>query len=168
MPGITNPAEEYFKDGLWGWASTLWEKLVSSGGRLFTALHGWDGDSWQKLPMLWGYSDVWRDAKSATDVTAGDDVITFTVVDTGEVVVITNFCLRCSQANADRVELRAYVDGLAILLRSRATLVAWDSIDVQCNVVLNVDDYLAFYYKGASAGDDFYAYACGYKMEVAE
>lgn len=51
MPGITNPAEEYFKDGLWGWAATLWEKLTSSGGRLYVALHGWDtvAEAWRKL-----------------------------------------------------------------------------------------------------------------------
>jgi len=26
MPGITNPTEEYFKDGLWGWDGTRWRK----------------------------------------------------------------------------------------------------------------------------------------------
>ena len=36
--GITDPAEEYFKDGLWGWnaASKTWEKLVSTDGKLST------------------------------------------------------------------------------------------------------------------------------------
>jgi len=29
MPGITDPSEEYFKDGIWGWVDPAWEKLVA-------------------------------------------------------------------------------------------------------------------------------------------
>jgi len=28
MTGITNPAQEYFKDGLWGWVTDQWKKLI--------------------------------------------------------------------------------------------------------------------------------------------
>lgn len=36
MPDITDPTEEYFKDGLWGWSATAeeWIKLPTSGGKL--------------------------------------------------------------------------------------------------------------------------------------
>jgi len=40
MPGITNPAEEYFKDGQWGWDAVAgaWVKLlVDADGRLIVA-----------------------------------------------------------------------------------------------------------------------------------
>jgi len=29
MPGITDPGEEYFKDGLWGWVTSAWKKLIA-------------------------------------------------------------------------------------------------------------------------------------------
>lgn len=28
MTGITDPGEEYFKDGIWGWVGTAWKKLI--------------------------------------------------------------------------------------------------------------------------------------------
>jgi len=28
MPGITDPAQEFFKDGLWGWVTDQWKKLI--------------------------------------------------------------------------------------------------------------------------------------------
>jgi len=36
MPGITDPTQEYFKDGLWAWNSSTqqWEKLIQSSGKL--------------------------------------------------------------------------------------------------------------------------------------
>jgi len=36
MPGIADPAQEYFKDGLWGWDSTAgeWIKVSASAGKL--------------------------------------------------------------------------------------------------------------------------------------
>jgi len=105
---------------------------------------------------------------AAIDVVAGTASTAYTAVGPGEVVVVTNFSLRYSQANAFRVELRAVLGGLAIILRSRATLVALDSIDIQCNIVLKEGDYLSFYYNNAAVGDDFFSYACGYKMLIAE
>lgn len=29
MPGITDPTEQYFKDGLWGWVTNQWKKLIA-------------------------------------------------------------------------------------------------------------------------------------------
>lgn len=43
MTGITNPAEEYFKDGLWAWNGTAWVKVtVDAGGRLEVVVGGGD------------------------------------------------------------------------------------------------------------------------------
>lgn len=29
MPGITDPNEEFFKNGLWGWVTNTWKKLIA-------------------------------------------------------------------------------------------------------------------------------------------
>lgn len=146
MPGITNPAEPYFKDGVWGW----------------------DGSAWHKLPMLFGYSDVWSEVKNSLNVAAGDLVVYFDTIDPGQVVVVTNFNLRCAQNNATWVELRAVIDGTIVALKAQGTIVANDSVSIQCHVVLKEGDKLGYRYVGATLNDDFHASACGYVMEIAE
>lgn len=88
MSGITDPAQEYFKDGLWAWVADQWKKLVADASNFLqiniaaqdidveikqqTAADltpggmGWDGSAWHKLAMLWGYSDRWEEKENYT------------------------------------------------------------------------------------------------------
>jgi len=70
MPGVTNPAEPFFKDGAWGWDLT----------------------EWHKLPMVWGYSapagEQLYDAASA----GGNVTLQGTAVPAGQLWVIETIC----------------------------------------------------------------------------
>ncbi len=168
MSGVTDPAEEYFKDGVWGWAATLWEKLVSSGGRLFTALHGWDGSAWRKLPLLFGYSDVYGEWEFEVDVAAGNRTLTFSTVDPGEIWVVTGISAHCVQDNPSRVEFRVSVGGAAIRVKQQAYGVASDTVNWAGELVLKQGDEVTVMFLACVAGDDIYASAWGYKMLIAE
>lgn len=165
--GITDPAEEYFKDGLWGWATSVWEKLVSSGGLLFTALHGYDGSAWRKLALVWGYSDVYGEWEQETNVSAGNNTLTFSTVGAGEIWVVTGFSAFCAQTNITRVELRASVGGTAIRIKQAPYGTANQTVDWAGVLVLKEGDELTVLFTACSLNDDIFASAWGYKMSIA-
>ena len=146
MPGITNPAEAYFKDGIWGW----------------------DGSAWHKLPMVWGYSDVYGEFEYENGVAAGTHVLTFSTVGSGEVWVVTGISAACSTAGVDRIELRANVGGVGIRLRQQAYGVAHDTVDWSGVTILKDGDEMLVQFVDCALNDNLTASAWGYKMKIAE
>lgn len=146
MPGITDPAEEYFKDGLWGW----------------------DGSAWRKLPLLWGFGGVVEEKVQDTGLDAGDNNLGGAAVPAGEIWVVTS--ASCLYVGTAPDKMRIYAVGLAsaLPLLEETSVVS----DVFCSwsgtAVLQEDDYVRLWVKGATAGDDAYLYYAGYKMKIAE
>lgn len=116
--------------------------------------------------VVFGYGDVWGDAEAALDVDAGNATINYDVVTNGKIIVVTNFSVIPWQANVRSLELRVVVDGTSVTLKSETAVVAYKSVDIQCNIILKAGDRLAFRYDAAAAGDDFVSHACGYAMEI--
>lgn len=190
MPGITNPAEEYFKDGLWGWVTDQWKKLVATAGG---ALHiqfagqeadvevkqatpadltpgvcGWDGDSWQKLPMLWGYSAIW-DVDLGGNAAAADYGVNTPAGAAGEVWILqgVGVCL----VPRDPSKLYAYVSrasGAVVYLGAVLTPGANVPLAITCNIALVLGDAVYVGAGGCVAGDAIQAGVFGYKMKIAE
>jgi len=190
MPGITNPAEEYFKDGLWGWVSTAWKKLVATAGG---ALHiqfagqeadvevtqtaaadltpgvcGWDGNSWQKLPMLWGYSGVYAEVVSELTAVAPDDSINGTAVDPGEVWVVKGLSAQDANNAFTTLTLGFNHDGAWHWVKRQTTIAVGEIVVWDGEVILDAGDYVHASFAGVTANDDLYLYVWGYKMKVAE
>lgn len=190
MPGITNPAEEYFKDGLWGWVTDAWKKLVATAGGalhiqfagqeadvevtqtaaadLTPGICGWDGSAWRKLPMVWGFSGTYAEGESADDVAAGYATLTFSTVPAGVVRVVTTFAAVSFQANPNHARLLARIAGATHWLKSGLVTDACVTVDLQGSVVLKEGDYLQVVFSGCTAGDQVRAYASGYTMKIAE
>ena len=91
MPGITNPTEEYFKDGGWGW----------------------DGTQWRKLNLTFGYYDRYAEKQEGINVPAGTQTFNFATVPANEVWVITAFTAYCSTANPFVIGLYQIATGVA-------------------------------------------------------
>ena len=144
MTGITSPAEEYFKDGLWGW----------------------DGTQWRKIGLLLGYEDRYAEVESADDVSAGTNTLTFTAVTPGEIWVITAFTADCEQANPSTVLLYAKCDGVYIHLKREAYTVAKTTVEMPTHIVLKAGDQLLVSFYECAEGDDIGASALGYKVAV--
>jgi len=168
MSGITNPAEEYFKDGLWAWATNTWEKLVSSGGILYNALHGWDGDSWQKLPMLWGFSGTVAEDAGGAAPSAGLITLHSSTARAGEVWVIENIGARNDTTNSTRLVIYATVDAVVTRLYDA------DPGDVGVSAIwggrvrLGDGDKISVMYYDSLEDDALKFRFCGYKMKIAE
>jgi len=146
MPGITDPSEQYFKDGLWGW----------------------DGSQWRKLPLVWGYSEDYSEKVVESDVPAGSVTIDLSTVPAGEVWVIQRFLCTPSQVNITRMRLQKRVSGTAYDLRSITSFTAYNNVVVDSVFSLPAGANLRVSMAGAQAGDDFVVTAAGYKMKVAE
>ena len=115
---------------------------------------------------MWGYSDTYSEAVTEADVVAGNEAIVFSAVPAGEVWVVTAFIFWSDQANAAFLQLIAHIGPADIIVDIDATVTAREPLKLSGSLVLAEGDYLKVYYQGASAGDDFFGRACGYKMKV--
>ena len=142
--GITNPAEQHFERGLWGF----------------------DGSVWRKLPMLWGYTDRYAEEKSNLSCTAGANILTFSTVPAGEVwrvtaltwVNVNTACVPIAVQLADGVNTwTVYVEaaGVANVYASRLV-----------DITLKEGDCLRVAFYGCTLNDDIFAWVLGYKMAV--
>lgn len=190
MPGITNPAEEYFKDGLWGWVSTAWKKLVATAGG---ALHiqfagqevdvevkqttpadltpgvcGWDGSAWQKLPLVFGYTGRVAEYKTGVADGAGHAVASTTAVDAGEIHVLQVVSASHNAGAAKGIEIYHVVAGAsAPLIFTTATASGmWEIAVVE--VVLAQGDQITAYAIAPGDGKSVYMHVRGYAMKIAE
>ena len=146
MPGITNPAEAYFKDGGWSW----------------------DGTVWRKQPMMFGYSDRYSEVESSVNVAAGSHNLDFTVVPAGEIWVVNAISARCSTANPSSISVLLNLGGNTHYLLVQTTVVAWIPEIALGAFVLKEGDFVRATFAGCSLNDDIYAQASGYKMSIVE
>lgn len=145
MSGITNPAEEYFKDGGWGW----------------------DGSVWRKLPLLWGYSGVYAETKTDVNATVTFDSLQTTNVDAGEIWVITNIQAHDEDTVLTRIELSVYDGAGYQRIKIVASPAVFVGLDWQGHLVLAVGQHIYCGYEGTVANDNIHLHVRGYKMLIA-
>ena len=144
MSGPTQPTEQYFDKGLWGY----------------------DGSRWRKLALLWGYTDRYAEKELAVNVAAGSHALAFTVVPSGEVWTVTQCSGYASTSNPSLVTFRLMADGVAYDLLITGYTTAWHTVRLVGEIVLKAGDYLVVYFEGCVLNDSLYAFATGYKMAV--
>jgi len=144
MTGITNPTEEYFKDGTWGW----------------------DGTQWRKLGLLWGYSDRYVERAGNESAAAGYNVLASSTVPAGEVWVVQGVVVKnvntATQCNAFLV---ASDTGYALTERVTLTPDTWYCFAIN-PAIMKAGDYLTTAFFNCQAGDGLYMDINGYKMKV--
>lgn len=146
MSGITNPAESYFKDGIWGW----------------------DGSRWRKLPMLFGYSEPWRQIVTATAVGAGDAFISTTAVAAGYVYVLQHLsAFHDAGVNKDT---SVWTDdgSVQVTVLPRATTTTGIDRVWGGEMLFTEGDVVTAFVAAPGAGKKIYLSVWGYKMKVAE
>jgi len=146
MSGITNPAEEYFKDGVWGW----------------------DGAAWHRLPMVWGYSQRLTTYKSTPNVAAGNHSVGLDTPPAGEVWVILGAHAWDVQTVITRIEFTFLTIGASAHLICKNAPATTEGLFLASPVVLRANDVLCADFTGCALNDDLYVFGWGYKMKVAE
>jgi len=190
MSGITNPAEEYFKNGLWAWdpAAGVWLKLIidpltnqlsvavnndaevhqTAPADLAAGAHGWDGSAWRKLPLVWGYSEEWGEQKIGTAAGAGNATTHTVAVPGGYVYVLSALAIIQTSGAAQRVYAQLVRGVLAIALVDEATATSGQSYCWHGHVPLKEDDYVEAVCVAPGDGQAVHLRVWGYKMKVAE
>lgn len=168
MPHITDPNQIYFKDGIWGWAATLWERITSQGGRLFTALHGWDGAAWHRLPMLWGYSARWAENVTGTAVAAGNAAVYTALVAPDFVYVLQQVSYSHDAGVNKEVLVRLFTDGLTVALDHTLAAVSGTHYPIPVNITMAAGDRVHAVCIAPGAGKVINLHVWGYKMGIAE
>jgi len=188
--GITNPTEVYFKDGLWGWLTDQWQKLLvnashhlkveiaSQDGNIAVTesapfdgvlqAHGWDGAAWRKLPLLWGYSDAYHEYHFNTNLSGGSAIILGDTGVSGEVRVITHFSGYGISETMSRISLGIHTGVAYCVLHSEAFAGDYLTIDLCSEIVIKSNEKLFVMFDGATAEDDGFFIARGYTMKVEE
>lgn len=144
MSGITNPAEEYFKDGVWGW----------------------DGTQWRKLNLTWGYADRWSEQVIELNASAGTNSLLTTAVPAGYVYILQAASVRDVNTAATREAIMAFNGSVAYWLMVKDTATVNMPYMWQGEIVLKAGDQVRGYFEGCALNDDLYLQCWGYKMRV--
>lgn len=164
--GPTEPTEQFFRRGLWGWASTTWERLTSLSNLLGVALHGYDGSDWQKLPLVWGYTDRWAVTRSDLSATAGSNTLQTIAVPAGEIYILhalTGLNVNSICSMRFRVRSASIACTLTTFINQAASVVAAKDYT---GLVLKEGDQAEVVFDGCTLNDDIYLVAWGAKMAV--
>ena len=146
MSGITNPAEVYFKDGIWTW----------------------DGSAWLKQPPIFGYSDEWSESKIATAVGAASATASTTAVDPGYIYVFQGASIFHDAGANKELTLTANKGGVGVILFNDLAAVTGTWYPVICEITLHEGDTISGSVGTPGDGKRCLLRVGGYKMKIAE
>jgi hypothetical protein len=190
MNGITDPLEEFFTGGLWGWVTDQWRKLVATAaGALHVYIagqadtltvdldvpsslaaqnYGWDGANWRKLPLLYGYSDRYAERHEETVPATSDRVLTFSTVPSGEIWIVYIFSARVVSGEIVDIALRANTNSISCVVNCDVQSSIGRTVGITSWLVLKPGDHLDVYFINAIKDSVLHAYAWGVKMKVTQ
>ena len=145
MTGITNPTEEYFKDGTWGW----------------------DGTQWRKAGLPLWYRGQVAEQVTNTNAAAGANTLTGSTVPADEVWIIQITEAIDLNTTLAELEIRWNASGVWLTLASEVSVTANHWVIVFSQITLAPGNYLAAYFNSCTAGDDLYLRYAGYKVKLA-
>ena len=144
MSGPTDPAEEHFDKGSWGY----------------------DGTLWRKLPLLWGYSDRYFENLGTASAPSTTYYKEGTAVPAGEVWVISTIGLMNETRNGGPVLMWVRAVGIACFVYVNVAPVQLVPNLANISVVLKEGDMVGVQQYSVSVGDQIGAYVLGYKMKI--
>jgi hypothetical protein len=144
MSGITNPAEEYFKDGLWGW----------------------NGSKWKKLALLLGYTDRWAEDAAGIKSGAGTYQYDTAAVPSGYVYVAAVVSLLNITGARGMCRLFAMGGANYVCLAATVTPAQYVPTIFTGMITLKEGDYLRLTQLSCQDGDVLYGGVYGYKMAI--
>jgi len=144
MSGITDPTEEYFKDGCWGW----------------------DGSQWLKQGILFGYNDVIQFLITDTAGGGESDKLSSDAVPNGELWVVHNVAAYNLNHAPSRIVIFHIRGSISCPLLDTTTTGAAIWTIWNGTTVMKVGSYLRAYFFGCTSGDTLKLAILGYKVKV--
>ena len=126
----------------------------------------YDGATWRRSNMLWGYNNTVSGQPEDTNLGAGAPELKSPAVGSGEVHVIHTINARVDSGTVTLMRVCLHVGGVRIRLRieSPPTTTEWYLNFGEW--VLAEGDYIVLELSGITAGDAAYMRYCGSKMRV--
>jgi hypothetical protein len=152
--------------------------LVDSSGRIILAAssleiglvqaraYGRIGGAWQKQPLLFGYSATVLETWSDDNLASGSNTVDSPVVPAGEIWVITNLSMRYVGTPPTYIEMRLRSGTSDYPLFRQLAPTTAQTHDRQGWWVMAPGDLLRVGISGATAGDDLYASATGFRVDI--
>ena len=144
MSGITDPTEEYFKDGIWGW----------------------DGTQWRKAGLPLWYADRLAGDVINFNADAGVNNLEGDATPAGELWIVQRVAGVNSTSGVARLLIRALSSTHSIALTDAYDVVAGHWVTVATELLMKQSDHLSCHFNGCTAGDDLYLCWWGYKVKV--
>lgn len=138
----------------------------SAAAQGLVGIHGWIGSAWQKQPMLFGVSGTITRSWNNTSLSAGANNVDDSAVPAGEIWIITNMTSNYSGTIPNSVRPRVVLGGVSAVVDSIVSPSSGTIYVSQGWWVLEEDDFLRMQIVQATAGDAFYATACGFRIDV--
>jgi hypothetical protein len=146
MSGITDPAQKYFKDGLWTF----------------------DGTVWRPQNQLYAYRTVWREAWYDLNAAAGTNTHNFGTVPAGEVWVLEGLHLRNVVTAASFCSVALIGVGATVNIGYTAYATVTRELLIHCSITLAPTEYVQAGFLSCALNDDILADVWGHKFKIAE
>jgi len=144
MVGPTNPSEEHFHRGIWGF----------------------DGDVWRKLQLLFGFGGIVEESLSDTNLDAGLNSLKGALVPAGEIWVVQNAMISYVGTAPTKISIVVTDLAVSLALLAIASPVSGQDYCWGGTCILQEGDQMSAWVTGATAGDDLYFRYAGYRMEI--
>lgn len=174
--------------GICGHDGTSWEKILidstkrlvvaiaafsaslevtqDTPGDLLAGIHGYVGGAWQKLPMLWGYSDTISELLEDDNATAGLNTLDTTAVPSGEIHVIHTLYGVNTNNNPTFILMSLVRGGETYFLKRVAGPGAGTSVELAGTIVMEGGDLLRCSIQGCVLNDNIRFAITGYKVDI--
>ena len=144
MPGITDPSEQYFKDGIWGYDSTVWRKLA----------------------LLFGYSSRLAEAATTVSTGAADTFVDIPNPLASEIWIVQSASLRHDDPVNRSMEIQIRSPTVAVIAALGAGYAAWVPLVWNGAVPLAQNDMIRGHGVAIAIGQTLYLEIWGYKMGI--
>lgn len=188
MPWPTDPAEQFFGRGLWGWATNVWKRINSTAGGalkvqiegsdgvvliqqmmptlLNPGIYGYDGATWRKMGLIWSYNDtIGQKISEASDVAATFWLQTADP-DAGEVWRVLGLSVYRSVNVPTLVRVQVHRGGADDNIQDVIPTVNSQYFSFPIDIVLKEGQYLRAGFAGATIGETCELTYWGYQMAV--
>lgn len=133
---------------------------------LYTHIHSYDDSGWVKNPIVWGYTDTWRERKFTLNATVGDHTLIHSTVPAGEVWVLENISVFNVTTAINYIRIYIAPVTNSYIFKQFNSPVANTPDSYTGRFTLKEGDKIRVLFNGCVANDDIYSDVVGYKMKV--
>lgn len=128
--------------------------------------HAWINGSWQKQPLLLGYSSILRSRTSNTNLSAGANTLTLGPVPSGELWVLTSIGIQYGGTVAGVTMYVTLSDGTNLWSENSITSGKYYNFPGPGPVILEPGESISLHIYGATATDDARFHISGWIVET--